>query len=55
MQRNEQKYDWMEGNKHSSNKIAKTLKPGFLRKPYQYTKAEIKGATHKKGKGAEER
>ncbi len=40
-----QEYDWMEGCKHRNKRRVSALKPDFLRKPYQGTKAEPKDNT----------
>ena len=42
MRRSEGEYDYLEGNKYRSKRPGRHLKPGFTRKPYQYTKAESK-------------
>ena len=48
MNRNEQRYDMMEGRKYGAKRTNTQLSPFFLRKPYSGTVAETKDSTQEK-------
>ena len=48
MNRNEQKYDMMEGRKYGAKNQPPQLSPFFLRKPYSGTIAETKDSAQEK-------
>ena len=48
MNRNEQRYDMMEGRKYGAKRTNTQLSPFFLRKPYSGTVAETKDNTQER-------